>query len=164
MWFSQIFFHFVFCSRKKLIHRVHSLMQASLSRPKNTFGLMLQNIPHTTLICRSTRRENLLNPLVMVRIYLSLSLLPPSLPPSLLPSLRHPPAEFPSHSKKAKEDIQNGMVFAFTEDQIDQIIARYRYLTGVCFFFYFHHTPPSFSFILYFFSLSQNYYDLCDFF
>jgi len=54
-------------------------------------------------------------------------------------------AEYPSHHSQlplntetefieainnAKVDIQSGVVFAFSEHQIDQIIARYQYLTG----------------------------------
>ena len=42
------------------------------------------------------------------------------------------------------------MVFAFTEDQIDQIIAQYEFLTGVSFFFFYSSLSPP---------LSLNYYD-----
>jgi hypothetical protein len=52
------------------------VLQVSLSRPKSTFGLTLQNIPHITYNCRPTRRENLSSLFAMVRI---LSLSPPFL-------------------------------------------------------------------------------------
>ena len=75
--------------------------------------------------------------------------------PYVIPPLSTEFSPLPSsHSiKKAKEDIQRGMVFAFTEDQIDQIIARYQYLISVCFFlFLLPAFPPLFSL-----SLSLNY-------
>ena len=46
------------------------------------------------------------------------------------------PLEMEKNEKKAKVDIQSGVVFAFSEHQIDQIIARYQYLTGVYLFFF----------------------------
>ena len=49
------------------------------------------------------------------------------------------------------------MVFAFTEDQIDQIIARYQYLISVCFFLFFF---PSFFSPSLSLSASQNYFIL----
>ena len=97
----------------------------------------------------------------MVRI-LSLLLLPLFCgfhPASSSSSHVIPPTEFPPLTvlkKKAKEDIQSGMVFAFTEDQIDQIIARYQYLISVCFFLFFF---PLF-FLPLFLSLPQNYFIL----
>jgi len=38
--------------------------------------------------------------------------------------------EFVESLNNAKANIQSGVGFAFTEDQIDQIIVRYQYLTG----------------------------------
>ena len=51
--------------------------------------------------------------------------------------------------------MRNGMVFAFTESQIDQIIARYEYLTGV-FFFFVPFFPFFFRFVLFFLPLSLS--------
>ena len=96
-------FHFIFCL-DKLNRRV--VLQASLSNPRSTFGLTLQNIPHTTYICRLTRRENLSNLLAMVRIYLYSPLWCP---------LRHPAAEFPPllTLKKSKRKYSKRNDFRF---------------------------------------------------